>query len=607
MVRRELRFLATAALAVALGVCSPSTLRAAATGDAESDSLAQAWEEGVASQRGWLNRTLHRFFGRAPQSGEELSGRAEQTLDPFAEFAGRPIEVVIVHPVLRFDPEAADSTSATAWLSSLARRAGSYTHERVFRQYLLFARGHTLDPYKLADSERLLRQLPYVNDARLLVLPVGDAGGGVAVIVEYRDRWPYGVSGRIKTEDRYEVSFYTHNLGGVGLLFDHKIIRNNLGEPATGYRGRMAKGNLFGTFVDGILEYEDSWSERRRYVEFQRRDVHPAISHVGGVSWRDTDDRDNEDVPRVFEDTRAWMGRVVELSQDRTFASGVRRTLTPAVSFSRRWFTDRPYTAPDTNRAYHHGRTWLAGLTYQRLSNYKTSYLFRMGEVEDIPAGVSIQINGGYDDGEHRDRTVGFVDFGGVQFRPRGDLVFGGVALGGYLRAGHFEDGQVDATAAYVTRLTGGGRYRHRTLVWLRYTLGINRTGTGRLKLGDGSSTRNLTSPGVRGNQRLMASVEFRLFTPWSVAGFRMQDFAYTDLGLVGTEDDAIFQQKIYSSTGLGVRLDNPDLVLPTIELRGSLTRDVDGRSFSWAVDLGNLIYPELRLPGVRPGKVSFR
>lgn len=572
---------------------------------AADDSLARAWEEDVERQRGWFQRTLHRYFGRAPLTGDELSGRAEQTVDSFAPHAGRPIEVVIIHPVLRFAAEA-DTATSDAWLSSLARRVGPYTRERVVRQYLLFGRGDRVDPYALADSERMLRRLPFINDARLLVIPVGGAADGVAVVVEYRDRWPYGASGKIKTEDRYEASLYTTNLAGLGLHFDNMIIRNNLGEPETGYRGRLAKENVAGSFVDVALAYEDSWQALERSARLTRREVHPAILFVGGASWEDFRDRDNRGVPRRLVRTSAWTGRVIQLHRDRTFASGVRRTLTPAVSYGRRHFADRPATDPDTNRAYHHSRTWLGGLTYRRITDFKTSYLYRMGEVEDVPAGMALQLNAGYEDGEHHDRTVGFMDAGGALVRERGDVFVGNVACGGYLRDHRFEDGLLDLGLAYVTPLHGA-RYRYRTYLWTRYTLGIDRVGDAGLALGDGSRVRSLTGPDVRGDQRLMTSLEFRLFTPWSLLGFRIMDFGFVDAGTVVGARDQVLSGKIYTSFGLGVRLYNPDLVLPTVEIRAGLVQDVDGRGFSWAFDLGDLVYPEHRMPGVQPARVAYR
>jgi hypothetical protein len=82
--------------------------------------------------------------------------------------------------------------------------------------------------------------------------------------------------------------------------------------------------------------------------------------------------------------------------------------------------------------------------------------------------------------------------------------------------------------------------------------------------------------------------------------------FAFGDVGAIGDEKDPIFEQKIYSSLGLGVRASNPDLVLPTFELRFGVLQNVEVSSFGIAFNLGNLAYPEIRIPGVRPGTLRY-
>jgi hypothetical protein len=125
--------------------------------------------------------------------------------------------------------------------------------------------------------------------------------------------------------------------------------------------------------------------------------------------------------------------------------------------------------------------------------------------------------------------------------------------------------------------------------------------------LGDRTGIRDLPNAVVRGDQRLVLNLESRLFTPWRIIGFDTMLFGYADVGAIGGEQDPIFQQKIYSSLGLGVRVHNADLVIPTIELRVGVVQNVEDRAFSLSFDVGNLAYPEIRLPGVRPGGLSYQ
>ena len=47
----------------------------------------------------------------------------------------------------------------------------------------------------MADNERLLRELPFVDDARIIIVPADSNFVDVAVIV--REKYPYGASVRI--------------------------------------------------------------------------------------------------------------------------------------------------------------------------------------------------------------------------------------------------------------------------------------------------------------------------------------------------------------------------------------------------------------------------
>jgi hypothetical protein len=372
----------------------------------------------------------------------------------------------------------------------------------------------------------------------------------------------------------------------------------------------LRKDNVVGTFIDATLEYEDSWRALRRSGGLERRPVHPAIRGVGGLLLEHVDVRENGGVPNVFDRGEVWVGRGYELGRGDPFAAlpkdARRRIVTPAVSVGDLQFHDRPEVSRDSLRAYHNRRIYLAGLTYELRTDLKTSYLYRMGETEDIPDGIVLKATAGYEDGEYLQRTVGYLVASRVAADPAGRITWLEAGCGGYLRERGFEDGALSLRAAYITSLLGQGRWRHRFFSQVSYLLGINRT-VGGVILGDRTGIRDLPNAVVRGDQRLVLNLESRLFTPWRIIGFDTMLFGYADVGAIGGEQDPIFQQKIYSSLGLGVRVHNADLVIPTIELRVGVVQNVEDRAFSLSFDVGNLAYPEIRLPGVRPGGLSYQ
>ena len=561
----------------------------------------------------WIGRFLHTYFGRPARSGAALQGRTEQLVERYMAYAGRTIEVVIVNPVLRFDGDLADGQEVSrGGLEGLASPLWTYTRESTVRQYLLFDTGDRLDPFKLADSERMLRRLEYINDVRILVLPIEGAEGSVAIVVETRDRWPLVVTGEIINTDRYEASLSWTNGLGVGLRFDNRLLVNRAGDPQVGYRGGLGKENLAGSFIDTRVEYEDSWRVLRKAAEVERRAAHPAIRGVGGISGQFVDDRENDDVPRSFEQGDIWAGRVFQLDIGDPFRAaargGRRQTLTPALGITAVDYLDRPAeVSRDTLRAYHDRRLYLAGLTYENLADLKTSYLFRMGETEDLPDGYTLKGTFGYENGEFMDRALGYgvADF--VAVAGSGGISWFELGFGGYLREQAFEDGLLDTRAGWISPLLGEGRWRHRYYAQLHYLLGINRTSGRGVVLGGRSGIRDLPDDVVYGDQRLVLNLESRVFTPWRIGGFDTMFFGYGDLGVAGGESDAIFQQTIYSALGLGVRISNAEIVMPTIEFHVGVARFLDETEVVFAFDVGDRNSTVVGMPGVRPGTIAYR
>ncbi len=570
----------------------------------DTEAAAESTQDGS-----WLTRTLKRYFGNSSQAGDALDGQAVELVDRYEAYLGQTIEVVIVHQVARFDPYwHNDQASSQKYLHSVTKPFQSYTKDRLIREYLLFEQGQPLDPFLMADSERMLRQLDFINDVRIIVVPLmGEGDGSVAVVIETRDKWPFGITGNLKDVNRYDLNLYFSNLGGYGVRLDNKLKYRGDMEPELGYQGRLRKENIRGSFVDMFLLYEDSWQVLSRLGALQRTLIHPGIRWVGGGAWEYTDVRDNGGIPRKFQLGDYWAGHAIPLQKARSTEQSARPMLIPAVRFRKIDFLERPLASADSNAAFLNTRDYLGGVTYQRFKNFKTSYLFKMGETEDFPSGFTAKLSGGYQDREVYDRASAFMQMAFASVRTRGSITMAGVDLGGYFHNHRIEDGSLNLLGAHYTRLMGGGPFRHRFYARAAYTLAFQRNGEGALVLGNITGLRGLEDNKVLGNQRLIINLESRIFTPWSVMGFRFMIFGYADIGSVAGEKDPIAQNKVYSSLGLGFRINNPDLVMPSTQVRLGFVNSVDESGFVLGFKLGGVDYPEIRMPGTRPGGFSLR
>lgn len=556
----------------------------------------------------WLTRVLKTLFGRSGKKEENLDGKSVELVSRYAAHIGKPIEVVIVHQVARFDSSWDDDHgSSQQFLNSVTRPIHSYTKDRLIRDYLLFEKGQALDPFLLADTERMLRELDFINDVRIRIVPLMGETESVVVVVETQDRWPFGITGKIKDPDRYDVNLFFSNLGGYGVRLDNKLIYRGDIEPNLGYQGILSKRNIRGSFMDLRVMYEDSWMQLSREVEIQRDLIHPGIKWVGGGHWEYTDVRNNRVVPRKFEMVDYWVGHTILLSKARSTEKSARPLLVPAVRYNKNDFKERPEAKPDSNEAYLNTRDYMVGLTFQRLKHYKTNLLFKMGETEDVPAGLTVKLTGGYQDREFYDRTSSFFQTAYLTTRNRGDILLGFVDVGGYFHDYVFEDGSLNVGGTYITRLMGGSRYRFRFYSYLTYTSAFNRNREGALVLGNKTGLRGLEDNLVRGNKRMILKLESRMFTPWRMMGFRFMVFGYADVGTVGGESDPLQQKKIYSSIGLGFQFENTELVLPATQVRIGFLNSIDDNGLALGFKLGSVDNPEIGIPGTKPGGFEIR
>lgn len=555
----------------------------------------------------WLEETLHRFFGNNALTGENLEGEGVEIVGPYVRFEGKTIEVVIVRQVKSFEDGWDDGrVGAERMLNSISSRFQDYTRERIIRQYLLFQAGDTLVPFDLADTERLLRDLSYINDVRIHVVPIDGQEDKVGIVVETNDRWPLGVTATVITQDKWRARLYSNNVAGLGISFSNEVLRNKESTKDWGYRGVLGKRNLGGSFWDAGVEYEDSYRKKNLLIGVNRSLVHPGVEFIGGVVWQDLEEFDNDESNRAYYQGDAWLGKGIKLYDRMTVGGGGRPMLVPAIRVLDRDHYKRKAVLPDSNRSYHNYTQYMTSLTWQRLDSYKTNYLFGEGEVEDLPTGKVFKITAALEDGEYETRPGLFFDSGYVSMRNRGDVFSLNFSAGGYFYEEKISDGVLNMKGSYFTKLLGSGEIRHRFFVAMGYTLGIGRHSNDRIYLSDESGIYQLENSVVAGNQRIVLRTHYRMFTQWALWGFRMSFFSFADLGVVGDEDLSILTKKFYVSTGLGVRLRNPSLVLPTVQLRMSLVTNVENPGLRFGIKVGNAPIPSVSFPGSKPTTLGY-
>lgn len=538
---------------------------------------------------GWTERTLGRFFGKKAQTGEDLEGTGQRIVDRYLPHAGKRIAVVIVQNVKSFEPGWDDNRFiAERLLNALSRPLHDYTREHIIRQYLLFDRGDAVQPFDLADSERMLRSLPFMHDAHLFLVPVAERADEVAIIVQTSDRWPFGTTMTIIDQRDWRAGVYTSNLLGYGVNFAHKILHREDRSPEWGYEGVLEKENLGGTFWGFHGKFEDSYRREQWRLSLERPLDHPGLNLIGGVTWEDLDDRDYEEEIQGYHQEDSWLGWVIRKYDHRDTRQSKRTILVPAARILIRDYYRRSQVGEDLNRQMHDRRQMMVSLAWLHGAAYRTSYLHADGEIENVNEGIGIKLTGALENGEYLDRPGLFLKTSMQGVGGYGEIAALDVDFGGFYRDGALEDGILDVRSEYASPLFGEGAYRHRFYSHVDCTLGFGRSQDDRIYLDERSGIEHLDRLRVFGTRRLVLRGRYRLFTPHTFMGFRVSYFGYGDVGfIIGPQED-LSKAKIRGSFGLGLRFRNPKLVLPTFQLHAFLVSKADGNDFRFGINLGN-------------------
>jgi hypothetical protein len=540
---------------------------------APPDPFAPAARSKIDSLHARINGRRHtgRLAGLlfVPPTADAEAVRSE---DPFLPYTGLIIRDIRIfrydvlgnHPVGVRDP-------ADPWFVRLIDWAHIDTRESKIRRFLLMRAGEPVDPFALSDTERLLRETPFIQDARVIVQPVPGSPDSVDLVVATRDIWSIGVNVSIKDYDRHYVKLYERNLAGYGHTLEYEADMDFSRERTIDHFALYRAVNIWGSFVDGEVRYVDSNYEVSNSWALSRGYVSPEIQWTGGVSVEGVKVRESAGlgIIRQYDKDDAWVGYAIPLG--RGAAGGIsRRRIIPAVRATRYDYHLRPPdTGPDQNRGYHDRTTYLARATLAERSFRTSRYIFSFGQSEDIPEGFLVSATGGYQGGEFLDRGYAGAGAGYGHFDGNLGYLAANLHIGSFFRDGTPEDGALNLVLGAYSRLFrfGRGGYRHFAVV--SYIFGFNRLPAAEVALeGRAGGILGLGGELPEGKQRLVLGYEGSWFMPWDWWGFRFALFAYAQAGEVGPAWDSFAREKYWSSLGGGVRFHNERLIFSAYELR---------------------------------------
>ena len=485
----------------------------------------------------------------------------------FNSYRGKIIRSVKVNKIDVFgpsvwDPSRQPSTRLETWLN----KSHFTTRDRIIRDNLLFSPGDPIQPYQLADNERLLRSLPFIKDARIIMShPSGDSVD-LEIIIQDILSTGFGLAVDDINKSRYEV--YSKNILGLGHQMSVMLHYDGDYLKKTGWETNYEISNFLGSFININLHYYNAFNRENAGFILYRKFYSLDTKIAGGMDIHFTETLVKPDTSTLFYPYRynyqdVWLGRSVLLN------AGSRTRLVVAARFIKNNVFERPYFVSEhAYYKYHNRYITLLGLTYSRENFYLGNLIYQYGRMEDIPYGILVSLTTGLETSEFSYRGYAAAKISAGNYKSSRGYLAGSLAFGGFIKDKAFEQGILQCRSNYYSNLFTAGRYFVRQFVDLDYTLGIHRFTDEYVSIADEYGIRGLVSDSLDGTQRLVLNLETVAFAPRYVAGFRFAFFGFADFGLIGNPGLRIANDRFYSGFGVGVRIRNENLVFRTFQIR---------------------------------------
>ena len=479
------------------------------------------------------------------------------------------------------------SNKLKTFINLMSNALHTQTKEKIIRNNLFFNEGDLVYPSLIADNEKYLRDLSFLQDAEIIVETIPFISDSVDVFVLTKDIFPIGGSIKEASSDMIDFELNDDNLLGSGNKIQLQHFFDIKRFPVYGIGAYFLQRNIAGTFLDvsaGFQNQKPAFNSGRKetksfFIKGNLPLVSPYHTITGGFDISSESNDNTYMTDSVFyklyaydlQNIDAWIG--FNLGAKKQLSLNLKSRFKKVLSMRvlHRNFLTVPmiyYTNYDSRYTDLNG--FITSYTLFEQDFYHTNFIYGFGRNEDVPEGFNLSFTTGWTNQNGYSRIYTGFEYQRNYFNNKMTYLNYSVKAGGFFNKQRVEDISFLSSLELFTKLKklGKGHWYNRHFLSGSISQQIYTFLNDPVRLSSIYGLPLYRNPEKRSSGRFTLNAETVFYNTWKFYGFSFAPFSFCNLSFLKDLGRNSVNGELYTALGGGVRTRNENLVFGTMELK---------------------------------------
>jgi hypothetical protein len=459
--------------------------------------------------------------------------------------------------------------TAKKWIEKTGNRLHMNTSKTKLRMQLLFKTGDLVNPLLMAENEKLMRDLNYLEDVSIIIEPVENNSEEVKIVVITKDKFEYALNLNLSTVNS-DVEVINENMFGLGHKLNLGMAQKNAYLPQMGLYFSYHVNNILGRFINSTIGYSDTYLKKGWNISIEREFLTTMEENAGGFSFEKIlkYNRLSQNHPLELDTTIAYSSNDFWFLHAFPNSKNPRNKITLSLRYYQQKFNLTESASFRQSQFFRNHDFLITGVSFSSRNLYKNNQIYGYGVTEDIPFGHYYELSAGLDNSQFGIWPYLSLTMSKAFIDKEGRYYSGRLAFDGFLDNGIIKQGTLLASANFFSNKFYAFGDPFREFLKVEFLGGISRFKEEYLTINGLFGIRDFYTNELKGRSRLKFSFETVRYLKLNFYNFKFTNYMFTDFAFLSDSPNTILTQDFYAGIGLGLRLYNESLVFKIVDIR---------------------------------------